>query len=50
MANRAFDQVWCVFDRDPSRVNNTAQRFNAALRLAEKEDIKVAYSNECFEL
>ena len=50
MANRAFVQVWCVFDRDPSRVNNTAQRFNAALRLAEKEDIKVAYSNECFEL
>ena len=50
MANRAFDRVWCVFDRDPSRVNNTAQRFNTALRLAEKENIRVAYSNECFEL
>ena len=47
---RAFDRVWCVFDRDPSRVNNTAQRFNEALRLAKKEDIEVAYSNECFEL
>jgi hypothetical protein len=47
---KPFDRVWCVFDRDPSRVNNTAQRFNEALRLAAQENIEVAYSNECFEL
>ncbi len=45
-----FDRVWCVFDRDPSRVNNTAQRFNKAIGLATKKNIEVAYSNECFEL
>jgi RloB-like protein len=47
---KSYDRVWCVFDRDPSRVNNTKQRFNDALRLAEQEGIKVAYSNECFEI
>ena len=41
-----YDQVWCVFDRDIFPVKN----FNAALRLAEKHGIKVAYSNEAFEL
>ncbi len=41
-----YDQVWCVFDRDIFPVKN----FNAALRLAEKHGIKVAYSNETFEL
>ena len=41
-----YDQVWCVFDRDIFPVEN----FNAALRLAEKHGIKVAYSNEAFEL
>ncbi len=47
--DKNFDNIWCVFDRDPSR-DKTAQRFNSALQLAEKENIKVAYSNECFEL
>ncbi len=41
-----YDQAWCVFDRDIFPVKN----FNAALRLAEKHGIKVAYSNEAFEL
>ena len=41
-----YDQVWCVFDRDIFPLKN----FNAALRLAEKHGIKVAYSNEAFEL
>lgn len=45
-----YDRVWCVFDRDPSRANDTKQRFNEALRLAKERDIKVAYSNECFEI
>ena len=46
--DKNFDNIWCVFDRDPSQ-DKTAQRFNSALQLAEKENIKVAYSNECFE-
>jgi hypothetical protein len=50
MENQKFDRVWCVFDRDPSNHNNTAPRFRKALQVAEKENIKVAYSNECFEL
>lgn len=41
-----YDQVWCVFDRDSFR----AESFNAALRLAGREAIQVAYSNEAFEL
>ena len=41
-----YDQVWCVFDRD----SFPAQNFNAAIALAKQEDIKVAYSNEAFEL
>jgi hypothetical protein len=45
----SFDRVWCVFDRDPSR-DKTAQRFNDALQLAKKENIDIAYSNECFEI
>lgn len=42
----SYDQVWCVFDRD----SWSAQNFNEALSLAEREDIKVAYSNEAFEI
>ena len=41
-----FDQVWCVFDRD----SFTAQTFNRAFALAESNDIKIAHSNESFEL
>lgn len=41
-----YDQVWCVFDRD----SFPADHFNRALALAENEGIKVAYSNEAFEL
>lgn len=41
-----YDQVWCVFDRD----SFPAQDFNEALTLAERENLKVAYSNEAFEL
>ena len=41
-----FDQVWCVFDRDeiPSK------DFESALKIADENDIKIAYSNEAFEL
>jgi len=41
-----FQQVWCVFDRD----SFSAHSFNRALKLAENGGIKVAYSNEAFEL
>jgi len=41
-----YDQVWCVFDKD----SFPAQNFNAAIALANREGIRVAYSNEAFEL
>jgi len=44
--NSHYDQIWCVFDRDSFPAND----FNNALLLAEQKDIKVAYSNESFEL
>lgn len=42
----AFDQVWCVFDRDEV----SAERFNRAMELAKRRKIRVAYSNPAFEL
>jgi hypothetical protein len=42
----AYDQVWCVFDRDSWTVDD----FNGAIAAAEKRKFKVAYSNEAFEL
>lgn len=41
-----YDQVWCVFDRD----SWTKQNFNQAIKYAQNKDIKIAYSNEAFEL
>ena len=41
-----FDQVWSVFDRN----SHPAQYFNNALGLAESNNIRIAYSNEAFEL
>ncbi len=46
MEHGDYDQVWCVFDRDSFPVEN----FNNALSLAREYNIKVAYSNEAFEL
>ena len=46
MQHADYDQVWCVFDRDSFPVEN----FNNALSLASERDIRVAYSNEAFEL
>lgn len=46
MKENDYEQVWCVFDRDVFPEEN----FNKALRLAEKHGIKVAYSNQAFEL
>ncbi|NEP56439.1 MAG: RloB domain-containing protein [Symploca sp. SIO2G7] len=41
-----YNQVWCVFDRDSWQADD----FNSAIRDAKREKIKVAYSNEAFEL
>lgn len=41
-----FDQVWCVFDKDDFPTAN----FDAAIQLAKRRNINVAYSNEAFEL
>lgn len=44
--NREYDKVWCVFDQD----NNSKQNIFDAFKLADRNDIKIAYSNECFEI
>lgn len=43
-----YDQVWCVFDRD----SVPPEKFNIPFQLSEKQrkKIKLAYSNEAFEL
>jgi hypothetical protein len=41
-----YDQVWCVFDRDEC----PSQDFNEAIALASRYRMRVAYSNEAFEL
>lgn len=41
-----FDEIWCVFDRDSFPKKN----FEGAFLLASRNDIKIAYSNEAFEL
>ena len=41
-----YDQVWCVFDKDDFPDKN----FNAAIALAKRNRIRVAYSNQSFEL
>ena len=41
-----YQQVWCVFDRD----SFPAQNFNNAINKAKRHGIKVAYSNEAFEI
>ena len=46
MTEDEYAQTWCVFDRD----SFPAERFNDALALPKRSDIRVAYSNEAFEL
>ncbi len=45
-SQESYDQVWCVFDRN----SFPAQKFNEALSLAKRNSIKIAYSNEAFEI
>jgi hypothetical protein len=47
---KAYDQVWCVFDADPKPNNpKQAKNFNSAIVLAEKQGFGIAYSNQAFE-
>ncbi len=41
-----YDQVWCVFDRD----SWTPEDFNNAIKNAQQQGFKVAYSHEAFEV
>ena len=41
-----YEQVWCVFDLD----SFPKQNFEKAMQLAKIENIRVAYSNEAFEI
>lgn len=45
-------EVWCVFDfdRKPDEAATQPQDFNNAINLAEKNGMKVAWSNDAFEL
>lgn len=42
-----YDQVWCVFDRDPGSFS--ANNFNRAIEIARNNSIGIAYSNQAFE-
>ncbi|MBS3944015.1 MAG: RloB domain-containing protein [Melioribacter sp.] len=42
----SYNQIWCVFDRDSFPAGN----FNRAFNLAMRNRIRIAYSNQCFEL
>ena len=43
------DHVWCIFDIDDF-YNNSKHDLLEAVKNAEKNGIKIAYANECFEL
>jgi len=48
-----FDHQWIVIDRDVERTNgggHTLDNFNQAIARARGKNIKVAYSNPCFEI
>jgi hypothetical protein len=45
-----YDEIWCVFDRDKNTGGGDKQAFNEAISIADKNEIKVAYSNDAFEL
>lgn len=50
-ANKSIDEVWVVFDKDDAdKIPANTLRFNDAFKIAQDEKMRVAYSNEVFEL
>ena len=51
-ANKAtIDRTWAVFDKDDlDKTEGNRRNFIEAFELAKAENVKIAYSNECFEL
>lgn len=51
-ANRTtIDQTWAVFDKDDlDKSEGNRRNFIEAFELGESENVRIAYSNECFEL
>ncbi len=50
-SNKNVDEIWVVFDKDDAdKVPATIQNFKEAFEIAHKEGVRVAYSNEVFEL
>lgn len=46
-----YEEVWCVFDRDKNRANpSDVALFNSAIEKAKTNGVRVAYSNDAFEL
>ncbi len=43
------DQVWCIFDVD-NFYKDDPEGLSKAIKLAHENNIKIAYTNECFEL
>lgn len=50
-AKKEVDFVWVVFDKDDADLNdNRIKRFQTAFALSKENSIRLAYSNEAFEL
>ncbi len=50
-SKKNVDEVWAVFDKeDADKVVAISDNFNEAFELAHKNNVKIAYSNEVFEL
>ena len=50
-SEQLYSYVWCVFDRDSYPCNpKDKHNFNRAIQLAKSNQIKVAYSNDAFEI
>ena len=45
-SNNKYDSIWAVFDKD----QNAPETFHKAIEKAENENIKIAWSNEAFEI
>ncbi len=46
-----YDEVWCVFDMDyKPDANGQWQDFDNAIKMAQSQGYKCAYSNDSFEL